>query len=259
MAIITLTTDWGAKDHYAGAVKGRILQQMPEVTIVDISHQVPSFDILQAAFILKNAFHCFPKGSIHIIGVNTDASIKTPHVAVLYQDHYFVGADNGIFTLIFEEAPEQIIELDIIQDSDYFTFSTRDVFVKAAVHIAQDHPFAKLGSPRPSVNQKLSFKPVTEGNVIKAKVIYVDAYENVFVNLSQDYFRKMVGKKDFLIEFRSSRYKISKLSRSYSDVPEGEMLALFSSSGYLEIAMNKGKASSLLGLKMDDPVRLVIA
>ncbi|NCU33361.1 MAG: hypothetical protein EOM23_10650 [Candidatus Moranbacteria bacterium] len=147
---------------------------------------------------------------------------------------------------------------EIMQDSNYFTFSTRDVFVKAAVHIAQGKNVATLGNSRATINQKLTFKPVIEGNIIKAKVIYVDAYENVFVNITEEDFRHLVGKKKFLIEFRSSRYKITKLSRSYSDVPEGEMLALFSSSGYLEIAMNRGKASSLFGLKQDDPVRIVI-
>ncbi|HOI00320.1 MAG TPA: SAM-dependent chlorinase/fluorinase [Bacteroidales bacterium] len=258
MAIITLTSDWGTKDHYAGAVKGRLLQGLKDVVIVDISHQIPAFDILQAAFILKNAFAGFPGDSIHIVGVNTDASINTPHVAIRYRGHYFIGADNGVFSLIFEEPPSLIVELDIMQDTDFFTFSSRDVFAKAAIHLAEGRDMASLGTVRTTINEKLSFKPVFEGNIIKAKVIYVDSYENVFVNINQEHFRKMVGKHAFHIAFRSSRYKISHISKSYSDVPEGEMIALFSSSGYLEIAMNRGKASSLLGLRMDDPVHIVL-
>lgn len=256
MHVFTLTTDWGLKDHYLAAVKGKLLSLLPEARIVDITHQIPPFDILQAAFVLKNTLNVFPSGTIHLIGVNTDASIETPHIVAGYRGQFFIGADNGVFSLLFEEAPDLIYEIDIHQDSDYFTFSTRDVFVKAAVQIAEGKPLESLGSKRDKLNQKLSFHPVVEKDVIKAKVIYVDTYENVFVNVTQDLFRKVVGKKAFEIEFRNSRYKIKKISQSYSDVAEGEMLALFSSNAYLEIAMNRGRASSLLGLHRDDPVRI---
>ncbi|MBE0640816.1 MAG: SAM-dependent chlorinase/fluorinase, partial [Bacteroidales bacterium] len=190
--------------------------------------------------------------------VNTDASIETPHILARYHGQYFIGADNGVFALIFEEKPDLIIELDIHQDTNFFTFSTRDVFVKAAVHLAEGREPEKLGTTRDFLNEKLSFMPVVEGDVIRAKVIYVDAYENVFVNITQDFFRKVVGKRGFRIEFRNARYSIHTISHSYSDVSEGDMLALFSSSGYLEIAMNRGKASGLLGLRQDDPVRITI-
>lgn len=259
MTLFTLTTDWGTKDHYLGAVKGKLIQQLPEAQIVDISHHVPPFDILQAAFILKNAMQTFPAGTIHLIGVNTDASIETPHIVAGYQGQFFIGADNGVFALMFEGDPDFITELDIHQDTDYFTFSTRDLFVKAAVHIAQGKDVKELGNPRPALTQKLTFVPVVEKDVIKAKVIYIDGYENAFINVTQEFFRKLVGKRRFRIEFRNQRYSIEKISTSYSDVAEGDMLALFSSSGFLEIAMNRGKASSLLGLRLDDPVRITIA
>ena len=259
MAVFTLTTDWGLKDHYAGAVKGKLISLMPDARIIDITHNIPPFDILQAAFILKNVISTFSSGTIHLIGVNTDASIETPHVLVRYHGQYFIGADNGIFALLFDEKPDLIIELDILSDSDFFTFSTRDVFVKAAIHVAEGRELEKLGNPRTFLNEKLSFVPVVEGNVIRAKVIYVDAYENVFVNITQDLWRRVVGKKQFRIEFRNARYTIDIISHSYSDVSEGDMLALFSSNGFMEIAMNRGKASSLLGLRQDDPVRITVS
>jgi S-adenosylmethionine hydrolase len=133
MPIITLTSDWGHSDHYIGAVKGSILSLLPDVKIIDISHQVAPFNIEQAAFILKNCYKNFPKGTIHIIGVNTEESDKNPHTVVFINDHYFIGTDNGIFSMIFDKPPKKIIELNIMQDSDYFTFSTRDRFVKAAI------------------------------------------------------------------------------------------------------------------------------
>jgi S-adenosyl-L-methionine hydrolase (adenosine-forming) len=258
MAIITLTSDWGLKDYYLAAVKGAIYSQLPDALVVDISHQIPSFDLNQAAFIIRNFYRNFPPGTIHILGINTEASIDSPHTLVYHQGHYFIGSDNGIFSLIFDEAPEVIIELDVIQDSDYFTFSTRDVFVKVACHIAKGRPLEELGPPKPKIMTRMSFQPVIDGNLIKGKVIYVDSYENVFTNITEPLFKSHTRGKKFIIQFRSASYRITEIMRSYNDVVEGEMLALFSTSGHLEIAINLGKASSLLGLKIDQPVLVEI-
>ena len=258
MAIITLTSDWGLKDHYLAAVKGAIYTLLPEACIVDISHQIPSFDLTQAAFIILNLYKNLPPGTIHILGINTEASIESPHTVVFHDGQYFIGSDNGIFALIFDETPKEIIELDIIQDSDYFTFSTRDVFVKVACHLAKGEPLANLGRPKKTILSRISFKPVIDGNLIKGKVIYIDSYDNVFTNITESLFKSMTKGKKFIIQFRSASYRISDISRSYKDVVEGEMLALFSSSGHLEIAINQGKASSLLGLKIDQPVLIEI-
>ena len=257
MPIITLTSDWGLKDHYAGAVKGTILRQMPGAVIVDISHDIPVFDLNQASFIIRNNFRNFPEGTIHIIGVSTEASIETPHVVVLFEGHYFIGCDNGIFSLVFDHQPEIIIELDIMQDSDYFTFSTRDVFIKAACHISEGKKIELLGKKLESLNQKTTFRPIVNDGVVKGKVIYIDNYGNVFTNITEQLFQEVAGtRREFGILFRNPSYEIDKISKSYKDVPEGEMLALFSSTGYLQIAMNQGKAASLLGLKTDDPVMI---
>jgi S-adenosyl-L-methionine hydrolase (adenosine-forming) len=254
MAIITLTSDWGTKDHYTGAVKGAILRQLPDCTIVDITHSIPAFNLNQAAFIIRNFYKNFPKGTIHILGLNEEATLESPHTLVVYDDHYFIGADNGIFSLIFDEMPGTIIEIDIIQDSDYFTFPSRDVFVKAATHIAKGMPIEDLGHPKNSLLQKIALKPVINGDSIKGNVIFIDSYENAITNITERLFRDVVKNRKFVISFRSAGYRITSISKSYQDVPEGEMLALFSTSGNLEIAMNKGKAGSLLGLRMDTPV-----
>ncbi len=254
MAIITLTSDWGHKDHYAGSVKGAILRQLPGAQIVDISHQVPAFDLNQAAFIIRNFYRSFPEGTIHILAINTEAATDTPHTLVCHHGHYFIGADNGIFSLIFDDKPERIIELDIIQDSDYFTFPSRDVFVKVACHIASGKPLESLGHPKEGILQKMSFKPVIQDDTIKGKVIYVDNYENAFVNITEQLFNSVVKNRKFAITFRSPNYRITTISKAYKDVNPGEMLALFSTSGYLEIAIHQSKASSLLGLKMDQLV-----
>jgi len=258
MAVITLTSDWGQKDYYAGAVRGAILRNLPDARIVDVSHNIPAFDLNQAAFIIRNAYPCFPEGSIHILAINTEAAVETPHTVVFHKGHYFIGADNGIFSLLFDEKPDKIIELDIIQDTDYFTFPSRDVFVKAACHIAAGQPFEQLGFPKDGILQKMAFQPVIHSNLIRGKVIYIDNYENVFVNITESLFREAVKNRKFAITFRSHNYRITEISKSYKDVNQGDMLALFSSSGYIEIAIREGKASSLLGLKMDQLVTVEI-
>ena len=256
MPVITLISDWGHKDPYLANVKGNLLSQLPDIRIVDISHDIAPFDLNQASFIIRNSFRSFPKNTIHILGINTEASIHTPHTIVMAEGHYFIGADNGIFPLILDNPPDKIVELEIFQETDYFTFSTRDVFIKAAVHIASGKPIEELGPEKKTVNERISFKPVIEGNVIRGKVIYIDIYENLITNITEPLF-KFTGKGNtYTISFRNPGYLIQNITKSYNDVPEGEMLAIFGSSGYLEIAMNKGKASSLLGMDIDDAVRI---
>ena len=254
MTVITLTSDWGNGNHYAGAVKGTLLKQLPQATIVDISHDIASYDIMQASFVLKNAYPSFPKGTIHLIGVNTEAGIESPHVAVQSDGQFFIGADNGIFPLVFGKDPEEMVELNVMQDSDYFTFSTRDVFVKAAAMLASGHSLEDIGHPHPALNEKIPFKPVVYDERITGKVIFIDAYENVFVNIDEKLFRESGKGRAFLINFRSPDDGINHLHHSYSDVVPGEKLALFGSTGFLEIAINQGKAASLLGLQMNDTV-----
>lgn len=254
MPIITLTSDWGHSDHYIGAVKGSILSLLPDVKIIDISHQVAPFNIEQAAFILKNCYKNFPKGTIHIIGVNTEESDKNPHTVVFIDDHYFIGTDNGIFSMIFDKPPKKIIELNIMQDSDYFTFSTRDRFVKAAIHLAEGKKIEDLGVERKKVNEKILFKPAVEKNIIKGIIIYIDSFENVITNITEQLFKKIGKGRKFSVLFRGE--SINKIYKSYNDVPVGEIVAIFGSNGHLEIAINQGNASGLLGLGINDTVMI---
>jgi S-adenosylmethionine hydrolase len=258
MAIITLTSDWGHKDHYAGSVKGAIYRFLPDARIIDVSHDIPSFDLNQAAFVVKHSYRDFPEGTIHIIAVNSEASIQTPHTLVFHNGHYFIGADNGIFSLIFDEQPSLIIELDIIQDSNYFTFPARDLFAKVASHVAAGKPLEELGPVRKKIVERISFRPVHLGNLIKGHVVYIDNYGNAFTNVSEEFFKSTVKNNKFLITFRSPNYKINSISTSYKDVSQGEMLAIFSTTGLLEIAIRDGKASSLLGLKPDQMIIIEI-
>lgn len=254
MPIITLTSDWGTKDHYLASVKGAILKQIPEARIIDLSHHIPPHNLTDAAFIIRNCYRDFPEGTVHIIGVSTEESEQTPHTIVFANGQYFIGADNGVFSLIFDKSPEKIIEVDLPQDSEFFTFSSRDRFVKTAARILKGDDISSLGHERDILNEKILFAPVVEKDVIKGMVIYVDNYHNAITNITREKFREVGGNRKFTISFRGE--EIHNIRESYSDVPVGEILALFSCNGHLEIAMNNGKAANLLGLGVNEPVRV---
>ncbi len=255
MAIITLTSDWGDTDYYPAAVKGRIFQEMPEAVIVDITHKIPRFDTREAAYVLRHAYKNFPKGTIHIIGVNTEESLEEPHLVVLYDGHYFIGADNGIFSLIFEKdkAPEKIYSLDISQDSEKYTFSGHHRFAKAAVMLARGDEPEKLGAPYPKINQKLNYEPSFNASDIRGMVIHLDPYSNAITNISRKLFNRIIGKKPFIVYFKG--YSCNHIDECYGDAGgDANLVCLFGSNDLLEIAMKNSTAASLMGLQVNDPV-----
>ena len=246
MAIITLTSDWGLSDYYVAAVKGTILSAIPDATIVDITHNIEPWDIGATAFIIRNCYKNFPEGTIHIIAVETEESSDKPHIALKANGHYFIGTDNDIFSLILGDTPYEAVTIEVIQDSDYFTFTTRDRFVKVAAMIAKGVPFNEIGGPYPKIRECLAFQPTMSNNSIHGIITFIDAYENAVTNITQELFEKVRNGRNF--EIRFGKYVIEKLCRSYTEVTIAEKVALFGTHGYLEIAMNHGKAASLLGL-----------
>lgn len=255
MAIITLTTDLGTKDFYHAALKGSILKILPSANIVDITHEVPTFNISYAAFVLKNAYPYFPTGTVHLIGIDSVFSEDTKYVAFKYHDHFFVGADNGIFSLLFDEKPDDVVELNIMQDLKYLHFPLVDIFVKAASHLAKGGKLKDIGMPVEGLEQRMLLHPVIERDIIRGSVIYIDNFCNVITNITKDLFTKVQRNRDFTLYFRKSE-TITQLSWHYNEVTEGEKLCLFGISNHLEIAINKGKASGLLGLHLGDIVRV---
>jgi len=255
MAIITLTTDLGNKDIYQAALKGSILKLLPNVNIVDITHSISAFNIPQAAFILKNSYNYFPQDTVHLIGIDTVFNEDTTYLAIRYKDHYFVGADNGIFSLIFDCIPDEIVEINIVQDLKFLHFPLADIFVKAACHLAKKGKLTDIGIPMVKLEKKTTLQPVIDQNLIKGSVIYIDSFQNVITNITKDLFNEVQNGRQFVLYFKRNE-SINKLSWHYNEVPEGEKLCLFGISDHLEIAINKGNASGLLGLNVGDIVRI---
>jgi S-adenosylmethionine hydrolase len=253
MAIITLTTDLGDKDIYQAALKGSILKLLPGVNIVDITHSVAAFNVQQAAFILKNSFYYFPDETVHLIGIDTVYKTDTKYLAVRYKNHFFVGSDNGIFSLMFDSEPDAMVEINIMQDLKFLHFPLADIFVKAACHLASGGQITEIGLPISGIEKKMTLQPVLEKNVIKGAVIYIDSFQNVITNITKEFFNKVQQGRRFVLYFKRNE-TINQLSWHYNEVPEGEKLCLFGISDHLEIAINKGNASGLLGLGLGDSV-----
>jgi S-adenosylmethionine hydrolase len=253
MAIITLTTDLGDKDIYQAALKGSILKLLPAVNIVDITNSVAAFNVQQAAFILKNSFYYFPEDTVHLIGIDTVYSGNTRYLAIRYKNHYFVGSDNGIFSLMFDTDPDEIVEINIMQDLKFLHFPLADIFVKAACHLASGGKISEIGLPVSGVEKKMNLQPVVEKNLLKGAVIYIDSFQNVITNITKEFFNKVQQGRRFTLSFKRNE-TINHLSWHYNEVPEGEKLCLFGISDHLEIAINKGNASGLLGLNLGDSV-----
>lgn len=271
MAIITLTTDFGEKDHYAGAIKGAIYSESEEFKIVDISHSVRPFNILEAAYIIQNAYTSFPKGTIHIIGIDSELHQENTHIAMKLDDHYFVCANNGIMSMICNEiAAEKIVEINI-HDKIITNFPTLDVFAKVACHLARGGTLEVVGKVIEHIKPIKNMLPFVndDKNQIIGSVIYIDNYGNVVTNIRRKFFESVQKGRTYKIFARN--YKFSEINKKYSDIvnfdtpievrtDEGKGLVLFNSSDYLEIAIYKsdcttvGSASTLMGLQMRDTV-----
>jgi S-adenosylmethionine hydrolase len=269
MSIITLTTDFGTKDHFVGAVKGTIYSELPDARIVDISHHISPFNITETAYILKNAYKSFPEGSIHIIGVDSELNEENKHIALFLDKHYFICPNNGVISLLASEIkPEKIVKINI-HDRIESSFPVLDVFVKVACHIARGGKLEVIGKIIPDFERIIELQPSIspDNNTILGNIIYVDNYGNSISNISKKTFQDVGKGRDF--EVKANRYTFNKINNKYSDIidfsvpkdqrqKDGTRLAIFNTANYLEIAMYRsnldtvGGAASLLGLNYRD-------
>ena len=273
MNFITLTTDFGYKDFSVAITKANIYNNINDVIIVDISHQISPFNTPQAAYILKNSYNSFPEGTIHIIGVESELTPENSHLAMRFNNHYFVGANNGIFSLITQDLkPDKIVEINI-HENIISNFPVIDVFVNVAKHLSSKGSLDVIGKEIKKIKQLTEIKPVInqKKDQILGSVIYIDNYGNVVTNITKKIFNEIGKSRSFIIEAR--RVKFRKIFSTYSQAidfsvkkekreEEGKKLALFNSAGHLELSIYKsnpetvGSASSLFGLDYRDPITI---
>ncbi|CAM1363129.1 conserved protein of unknown function [Tenacibaculum soleae] len=273
MPLITLTTDFGIKDHFVGTVKGAIYSELPEAKIVDITHHITPFNITETAYILKNAYKSFPEKTIHIIGVDSELSVENKHIAIELDNHYFICPDNGLIAMIASEIkPSKIVEINI-HNHIKTSFPVLDVFVKVASHIARGGSLNVIGKEITTYKKIIEIQPKVNQlqTLIIGGVIYTDNYGNVITNITKKLFNTVGKGRNFTITAKRNYFK--KIYKSYNEIVDysipiekrnydGEKLALFNSADFLEIAIyrsnleNVGGASSLLGLNYRDTVTI---
>lgn len=254
MSIITLTTDWNKDDYYTGAIKGTIFSNCPDITVVDITHQIKPFNIYQAAFVLKNSYKYYPPGTVHIIGVKTEAFADNSYMIAEFDNQYFLGTDNGIFSLLFKDTDS--VKYFSINDSEQSSFPVLNIFANVACSLVQGEKPESIGTESEAKNRRVPLRATIEDNILTGSIVYIDSFQNAITNISKDLFDRVGKGKPFKIYVQSNHYVISKINLAYQETTVGEILAIFNSLNLLEIAINGGNAAELLNLDTNSSVRI---
>lgn len=272
MSIITLTTDYGLKDHFVGSLKGKILSEYSDASIVDISHYIDPFNTAEASYIISASYNSFPKGTVHIIGVDLESNKENQHIVMQWNDHFFIAADNGILSMLSQKIIPQKIAVITIHDRLHNDATDLDVFVKVACHIAKGGALSVIGKEINNLKQVTDLQVVftEDGNQLKGNVIYIDHFGNVVTNISKKQFLECSKGRTYEIAFKNQTIKtilpyysaIASSDKYPIKYYEGEKLAIFNEAGFLEIAVFRsnpltvGSASTLLGLNYRDVVSI---
>jgi S-adenosylmethionine hydrolase len=250
--IITLLTDFGAVEHYVGAMKGVILGICPEAVLVDISHEVTPYAIPEAAFTLAQAWKCFPPRTVHLVVV--DPGVGSSRRAILMEagGHFFVAPDNGVLTMVMDEEPKHRVRE--ISGHRWFrkpvsqTFHGRDIFAPVAANTASGVAVSKFGR-RIGDYVRLDFsKPKeTDANRWAGSVLKIDRFGNIVTNFDESFCR-LLASRPFRIDVGSG--VVSRLLSNYAEAPDGEPFAICGSSGYLEISVKQESAGQVLNAKL---------
>jgi S-adenosylmethionine hydrolase len=254
MPVVTLTTEWKPDDIYNGIIKGKLSSLCPGIVIIDNAGSIPAFNISLASFIIRNTFSNYPKGSVHIICVHSEASKNQDYLIVRARDHFFIGTDNGIFNLILNSEPEEMVKLEHTADSDEL-----EVFAGAASGIFSGKKLPELGTPVDRISERVPLRATIEKDVIIGSIIFIDSYGNAISNITREVFYRVFDKKNFRIQIQSNKNYTEEISERYSDVPVGDMLAKFNQLELLEISINGADVSELLSLSVGSVVRIDLA
>lgn len=248
MPLVTLTSDIGSPDYLVGAVKAQLLQLNPDFQIVDISHNIPPFNYPQAAYVCQNAIKNFPEYTYHLVLVNLFEKKPEQLLLAFHNNQYLLCSDNGLLTMILEDSPEIVIGIPLEKTANKNTIYLSAVMGKVVNQLVNGESIKNIGDPDVKYLEKRHLRPILENNSIEGQIIFIDSFENVIVNITHEQFEEQRKGRRFRIVFKRDEV-IDRISESYADVAEGEKLALFNSAGYLEIAINKGNAAGLFGLR----------
>lgn len=259
---ITFTTDFGMNDHFVGAMKGVVLNIHPTAQIVDICNSVQSFDILDGALTIAQAYSYFPADTVHMVIVDPGVGSQRRPLLVTTEKHFFLAPDNGVLSLVFERSER--ISVRHVTASHYFlqpvsqTFHGRDVFAACAAWLSKGVEVSKFGeeitdyvrfaSPKP--------KPVNE-KTFKGVVLKTDKFGNLITNFTAKDVPQLLTPDPPSFRMSVGKAQVTKINTAYAQGAPGEVFGIFGSMGYLEISANRAAADRLAGAQKGNEVEIV--
>lgn len=254
MPLITLTTDWGYKDPFVGALKGSILRECREAQLIDISHLIPAYDIAQAAYIFKNGTRFFPDQTVHIVSVENNQVELAPLIIIRHLNQHYIGPDCGLFSMVFPSMPADIARIKA--PVQLRKTNTTYILAKTAAYLANGGDLYQVGEKIQAYEERTTPRAVIDQNFVMTTVIYIDHFGNAVLNLDAEGFRSVSRNRPFTILLKRYSFTQEKLYLHYSEVSDGETISLINSCGMLEIALNNSNASQMIGIKKGDTIRL---
>lgn len=253
MALITFLSDFGWRDPYVAAIKAGVVSASPTQPIVDLSHDIEACNLAHGAYLLRSVFRDFPQGTVHMVAVDSSGPPQRPFVAAKIAGHFFLGPDNGILSLLSEEQPEGVHQLPAPEEPT--TFPEKLVYPQAALHLSEKQTLDGLGLPYDEgLRRLIDRKPRANRQLILGAVIQVDHYGNLITNINRQEFDILSKNKSYTIKF--GREVMPRVQQYFQDADPGDCFLIFNSLGLLQIGINQGNASELLGLGYDSPVSI---
>lgn len=249
--IITLTTDFGHRDHYVGSLRGVIHDINPQVKLIDITHDIPSYDIIHGAYVIGSTYYLFPRGTIHVGVVDPGVGGRRLPILVQTEKYYFIGPDNGLFSMI--SLREKIVAIYHLKNPRYFrpevshTFHGRDLFTPVAAHLARGVRPHQFGPRLRELRCLPLFEMTATSTQLQGHIIAIDKFGNAITNITREAFSAQVKKNDFVLQVGARR--ITRICQTYSQVAPGETVAVFGSNHLLELALYQGSIADFWRLK----------
>ena len=256
MAIVTFMSDYGWKDHYVAVVKASILKVNPNLNIVDIGHDINTFDIGHAAYVLKHSYNHFPEKTVHLVCVDSVDRPGSKLIAIELNNHFFVGFDSGLFSLLGHSKFRIGVELNSVKPIQT-VFAGKEILGPVAAELATGKDLADMGNPIFEMKTLFSRQLKATKREIVGNVIRIDSYGNLITNITKQEFdnvQKVNNQAPFDVQV--GREVFTHFHENYTEVDSGDCFLIFNSSGLLQIGINKGNASELLGLRLDVPISI---
>jgi S-adenosylmethionine hydrolase len=261
--IITLTTDFGLNDHFVGAMKGVILDIVPEAEIVDISHAVQAFDVLDGAIAISQAYSYFPTGTVHVVVVDPGVGTERRAIIASSDGYHFVAPDNGVLSMVY--AREERVHVRHITSEHYFrqpvsqTFHARDIFAPVAAYLAKMVDSHKFGDEIEDYIRFAAPKPKPAGeNRIRGVILKVDRFGNLITNVRPDDVPALFAAKAGALKIVVGSREVTEIRRAYAEGSPGEVFGILGSMGYLEIVANRAAAAQLTGAGKGTEVNILL-